>query len=132
MPDKDMFMCAYPEWQEQRISTTFWMDFTIADHFGKNAIQDTFNRAFKEWKSNYKYLTELVGVLNHKLWQHYEVGNTEVCIECRIRTLLLVFGVCTTKLLLVCRAVHEHSFRQTHVLTNFSHVSHCSPRFRVA
>lgn len=78
MTDKDMFICAYPEWQEQRVSSTFWMDFTIADRFGLNAIQDTFNRAFKEWKSNYKYLTELVGVLNHKLWQHYENGNVEV------------------------------------------------------
>lgn len=78
MPDKDLFVCAYPEWQEQRISTTFWMDFTIADRFGKNAIQDTFNRAFKEWKSNYKYLTELTAVLNHKIWQHYEAGDNEV------------------------------------------------------
>ena len=78
MADKDMFICSYPEWQEQRISTTFWQDFTIADAFGIKAIQDTFNRAFKEWKSNYKYLTELVGVLNHKIWQHYENSNTEV------------------------------------------------------
>ena len=78
MPDKDMFICAYPEWQEQRISTTFWQDFSIADAFGIKAIQDTFNRAFKEWKSSYKYLTELTGCLNHKIWQHYESGNTEV------------------------------------------------------
>lgn len=78
MADKDMFICSYPEWQERRISTTFWQDFTIADAFGIKAIQDTFNRAFKEWKSNYKYLTELVGVLNHKIWQHYENSNTEV------------------------------------------------------
>ena len=68
MPDKDIFICAYPEWQEQRTSSTFWMDFSIADRFGLNAIQDTFNRAFGEWKSNYKMLTELVGVLNHKIW----------------------------------------------------------------
>ena len=27
---------------------------------------------FKEWKENYKYLTELVLVLNHKIWQYYE------------------------------------------------------------
>ena len=25
----------------------------------------------KEWKHNYKYLTELVMVLNHKIAQHY-------------------------------------------------------------
>ena len=49
------------------LQTTFWNDFSIADRFGLSAIQDTFNRAFKEWKENYKYLTELVLVLNHKI-----------------------------------------------------------------
>lgn len=52
--------------------TTFWQDFTIADVFGIDAVKDTFNRAFKEWKSDYKYLTELVMVLNWKISQHYE------------------------------------------------------------
>ena len=52
--------------------TTFFEDFTIAEKFGLNAVEDTFNRAFKEWKSNYKYLTELVMILNWKIWQHYE------------------------------------------------------------
>lgn len=51
--------------------TTFWEDFTIADKFGINAVKDTFNRAFNEWKGNYKYLTELVLVLNHKIWFWY-------------------------------------------------------------
>lgn len=52
--------------------TTFWDDFSIADHFGMNAIIDTYNRAFSEWKTDYKYLTELVMVLNHKSWQYYD------------------------------------------------------------
>ena len=52
--------------------TTFWEDFTIAEAFGEKAIRDTFDRAFNEWKSDYKYLTELVMVLNHKIWQWYE------------------------------------------------------------
>ena len=56
-------------------NTTFWMDFTIADAFGAEAIKDTFNRAFEEWKSDYIYLTELVIVLNHKIWQHYETNE---------------------------------------------------------
>lgn len=42
------------------------------DRFGLSAIQDTFKRAFEEWKNNYKYLTELILVLNHKIWQYYE------------------------------------------------------------
>ena len=54
--------------------TTFWSDFSIADAFGIKAIKDTFNRAFKEWKSDYIYLTELVMVLNHKIWQWYETN----------------------------------------------------------
>lgn len=54
------------------LQTTFWNDFSIADRFGLSAVQDTFNRAFEEWKENYKYLTELVLVLNHKVWQYHE------------------------------------------------------------
>ena len=52
--------------------TTFWDDFSIAEMFGEKAIRDTYKRAFNEWKSNYKYLTELVMVLNHKIWRWYE------------------------------------------------------------
>lgn len=57
------------------MESTFWMDFNIADAFGLEAIEDTFNRAFNEWKNNYIYLTELVIVLNHKIWQHYESND---------------------------------------------------------
>ena len=56
--------------------TTFWDDFTIADAFGLNAIQDTFDRAFNEWKSDYKYLTDLVMVLNHKIWFCYKKDDS--------------------------------------------------------
>lgn len=56
--------------------TTFWEDFSIADQFGVSAIKDTFNRAFNEWKFDYKYLTELIMVLNHKIWQYYKRNET--------------------------------------------------------
>ena len=52
--------------------TSFWTDFSIADRFGVKGIKETFNNIFEEWKDNYKYLTELVLVLNHKIWQWYE------------------------------------------------------------
>lgn len=55
--------------------TTFWEDFSIAEAFGKSAIQDTYRRAFLDWKKDYIYLTELVMVLNWKIWQHYETNN---------------------------------------------------------
>lgn len=52
--------------------TTFWEDFSIAENFGASAIRDTYRRALHNWKGNYKYLTELVMVLNWKIWQWYE------------------------------------------------------------
>ena len=52
--------------------TTFWMDFSVAEPFGKDAIIDTYNRAFNEWKSNRVYITELVLILNWKIWQHQD------------------------------------------------------------
>lgn len=55
--------------------TTFWDDFSIAERFGENAVRDTFNRAFAEWKTDHVYLTELVMVLNWKIWQWYDKGD---------------------------------------------------------
>lgn len=52
--------------------TTFWDDFSMADKFGPEAVKDTYNRAFNEWKTDYIYLTELVLVLNHKSWQYVD------------------------------------------------------------
>ena len=54
------------------MTTTFMMDFSIADKFGITAIKDTYKRAFEEWKDSYVYLTELVIVLNLKIWEWYE------------------------------------------------------------
>ena len=62
------------------VDNTFWIDFSIAEAFGVNDIKDTFNRAFKEWKSDYKMLTALVITLNHKIWQHYEAENNELAL----------------------------------------------------
>lgn len=63
---------------KEEFTTTFWQDFTIADAFGVSAIKDTYKRAFEEWKSDYRYLTDLVIVVNHKCWYWYEKGNMEL------------------------------------------------------
>ena len=55
--------------------TTFFEDFGIAEHFGEKAVRDTYIRAFKAWKNDYKYLTELVMVLNWKIWEHYQTNE---------------------------------------------------------
>lgn len=54
--------------------TTFWQDFSIADAFGVEAVQDTFNRAFEEWKDDKVYGTELSMVLNWKQFQFAKDG----------------------------------------------------------
>lgn len=57
--------------------TTFYMDFSIAEPFGRGAIQDTFDRAFKAWKDDKEYGTELAMVLNWKSWEHQ--NNPKLC-----------------------------------------------------
>ena len=51
--------------------TTFYTDFSIADQYGIPEIKDTYERAFSSWKSSHIYLTELVMVLNWKIWEWY-------------------------------------------------------------
>ncbi len=60
-------------------TTTFREDFAIAERFGMSAVKDTFRRAFNEWKNDYKYLTDLVLVLNAKCWEWYEHHNESFC-----------------------------------------------------
>jgi len=72
----------YKDWNIEEMTgykpvTTFYMDFSIADGFGINAIKDTYNRAFEEWKNNYKYITELCMVVNWKSFEHY--NNDQYC-----------------------------------------------------
>jgi hypothetical protein len=55
-----------------KMTTTFWEDFSIADASGIDAVQETYDTAFNEWKHDHVYLTELAIVLNWKIWQHYE------------------------------------------------------------
>ena len=55
--------------------STFYRDFSIADLCGIKAIKDTYNRCFKYWKDDYKYLTELVMALNWKIWEHYQSND---------------------------------------------------------
>lgn len=65
-----------PNYEEQ---TTFANDFYIAEQFATTEnvqpIQDTFDNAFKSWKNNYIYLTELAIVTNVLCWHFYEQGN---------------------------------------------------------
>lgn len=52
--------------------STFYTDFSIAEKYGLEGIEDTYKRVMKAWKDDYKYLTELVMVLNWKCWAWYD------------------------------------------------------------
>lgn len=60
------------------MQTTFMSDFAIAEKFGIASVKETYRRCFKEWKSDYIYLTELAIVTNWLCWIHYEKGNEEM------------------------------------------------------
>ena len=58
--------------------TTYYTDFGIAERFGKDAIVDTYKRAVKYWGDSIEWMTEIVMVLNWKIWEHYHRGNDEM------------------------------------------------------
>lgn len=64
----------YKQWCMENLNyetlTTYFMDFSIAERFGEKAIKDTFRTAMLN--KEYKTMTELCLVLNHKIWFTYE------------------------------------------------------------
>ncbi len=59
-----------------RLETTFWEEFSIADRYGSDGIREHYDLVFDQWKDNLRYLTELVLVLNWKIYQWYQVDDT--------------------------------------------------------
>lgn len=52
--------------------TIYWQEFTIAEAFGGvHRVLCVFKSKFKDAQGDYRKLTELVLVLNHKIWQHH-------------------------------------------------------------
>jgi hypothetical protein len=78
--DKEKFPCFYPEYNDKRIDTTFYADFFVAWKVGGvKGIKDTYNKCFKQYKTDIKYMVELTGALNHMLWHtHSVLGDHEI------------------------------------------------------
>ena len=56
---------------------TFYSDFGIAEFCevykaDAGAVKDTYNRVEESWGSNIEAITEVVMVLNHKIWSFYD------------------------------------------------------------
>lgn len=56
--------------------STFWEEFSIADNYGSEGVREHYNLVFNLWKDNLRFLTELVLVLNWKIYQWYQVDDT--------------------------------------------------------
>ena len=59
---------------------TFYSDFSIAEYCevfkrDTNAVKATYNRVIKSWGSSIKAMTEVVMVLNHKMFSFYKVDS---------------------------------------------------------
>ena len=55
---------------------TFYADFGIAEYCevyknDKNAVEDTYKRVEESWGKSIEAITEVVMVLNHKIWSFY-------------------------------------------------------------
>lgn len=57
------------------MTTTFFMDFRIAEEGGIEAVKDTFENAFKSWKHDHVYLTELAIVMSNNSIAHYDTNK---------------------------------------------------------
>ena len=55
--------------------STFWEEFSIADGYGPDGIREHYDLVFSQWKDNIKFLTELVLVLNLKLFIWFKVDD---------------------------------------------------------
>ena len=56
--------------------TTFWEEFSLADNYGSEGVIEHYNLVFNQWKDYLRFLTELVLVLNWKIYQWYQVDDT--------------------------------------------------------
>lgn len=55
------------------VANTFAQDFTIALMFGGlKGVEETYKRAFEEWKEDIRYITALAITMNHLGWKYWD------------------------------------------------------------
>lgn len=55
------------------VANTFVLDFTIALVFrGLKGVEETYKRAFEEWKKDIRYITALAITMNRLGWQYWD------------------------------------------------------------
>lgn len=73
----EQWLSKFTSWRPQ---TNAWQSFSIAEQISEREVNDTYKRLFSQMKNDYKTLTELVMILNHKMFQHNEIpGHRRLC-----------------------------------------------------
>ena len=60
---------------DYKFESTFWEEFSIAEDYGVEGVKGHYDLVFSQWKDNVKFLTELVLVLNIKLFTWFKVDD---------------------------------------------------------
>ena len=66
---------AWEKMLDYKFESTFWEEFSIAENYGRDAVKEHYDLVFSQWKDNIKFLTELVLVLNLKLFIWFKVDD---------------------------------------------------------
>lgn len=61
---------------DYKFESSFWEEFSIAENYGGDAVRKHYDLVFSQWKDNLKFLTELVLVLNIKIFIWYGVDDS--------------------------------------------------------
>ncbi len=61
---------------DYKFESTFWEEFSIAEDYGAEGVKEHYDLVFEQWKDNLKFLTELVLVLNIKIFIWFGVDDT--------------------------------------------------------
>lgn len=57
--------------------TTFFADLSIAEWYGKDAVEETYSNVMNSWSEDLEFMCEWVVSLNQKIWQHHKT-NPEI------------------------------------------------------
>lgn len=69
--EEAIFEANLKESGKTRIST-FYSDLSIAEWFGQDAVQETYDGVCKQWLKDVEMFTEFIIALNYKCWEWYD------------------------------------------------------------
>ena len=83
---------------DYNIVSTFASDFAIADAFGADAVEDTYERSMASFSEDVFMLTEMSLVLNWAIWRYFDIcqNNKQAC-DCE-RELSIIYDKLWKKL----------------------------------